>query len=71
MFLDLTMLDMDGYQVLEALQQEDLQTTVIVVSADIQPAAQQRVKQLGAVAFVEKSLKLDQVRTVLAECGLL
>jgi CheY-like chemotaxis protein len=71
MFLDLTMPEMDGYQVLEALQKEGMQTSVIVVSADIQPAARQRVKQLGALAFVEKSVKIEQIRTVLEEAGLL
>lgn len=48
MFLDLTMPVMDGYQVLENLQQEGLNSFVIVVSADIQPLAQERVKKLGA-----------------------
>jgi two-component system, chemotaxis family, chemotaxis protein CheY len=62
MFLDLTMPDMDGYQVLEHLQKESLKTSVIVVSADIQPEAQQRVKQLGAIAFIEKSVKIDQIK---------
>ena len=47
MFLDLTMPDMTGYQVLDALQHEDLNTFVIVVSADVQPMAQERVRALG------------------------
>ena len=54
MFLDLTMPDMSGYQVLETLRHEDLNTFVIVVSADIQPQAQARVRELGAIAFVAK-----------------
>ncbi len=54
MFLDLTMPDMTGYQVLEALQHEDLNTFVIVVSADVQPMAQARVRSLGAIAFIAK-----------------
>src|SRR2546430_7944667 len=54
MFLDLQMPEMDGYTVLEQLRKEDLNTFVIVVSADIQPLAQERVKQLGAIAFVKK-----------------
>ena len=37
MFLDLTMPEMDGYQVLETLRKEDLNCLVIVCSADIQP----------------------------------
>src|SRR6202012_2634592 len=40
MFLDLTMPDMNGYEVLEILKQEELNTFVIVVSADVQLEAQ-------------------------------
>src|SRR5260221_11259837 len=65
MFLDLTMSTMDGYQVLEAFKQEDLNTFVIVVSADIQPLAQQRVNSLGAIAFVKKPVDTAVLRTVL------
>jgi len=53
MFLDLTMPEMDGYEVLEALQKEDLNSFVIVVTADIQPVAQERVLKMGAIAFVK------------------
>lgn len=70
MFLDLTMPVMDGYQVLEALQKEGLNTFVIVVSADIQPVAQQRVKQLGAVAFVKKPVTPDVLESVLKQYGI-
>ncbi len=71
MFLDLTMPEMDGYQVLETLRKEDLNCLVIVVSADIQPGAQQRVRQLGAIAFVKKPVKPADVQSVLKEYGIL
>jgi CheY-like chemotaxis protein len=70
MFLDLTMPDMTGYQVLEALQHEDLNTFVIVVSADIQPMAQERVRALGAVAFIAKPVTPEAVLPILKEYGL-
>ncbi|MCC8403017.1 response regulator [Paraburkholderia sp. MMS20-SJTN17] len=70
MFLDLTMPDMTGYQVLEALQQEDLNTFVIVVSADVQPLAQERVRELGAIAFIEKPVTPEAVLPILKEYGL-
>ena len=70
MFLDLTMPDMTGYQVLEALQQEDLNTFVIVVSADVQPMAQARVRSLGAAAFIAKPVSPEAVLPVLKEYGL-
>lgn len=69
MFLDLTMPIMDGYQVLEALRQEDMNSLVIVVSADIQPIAQQRVKSLGAIAFVKKPVSPEVIESVLKDYG--
>lgn len=70
-FLDLNMPEMDGYQVLEALRREDLNCLVIVVSADIQEAAQERVRGLGAIAFIKKPVDPLRVQTVLKEYGLL
>jgi CheY-like chemotaxis protein len=70
MFLDLTMPEMDGYQVLEALQKEDLNSMVIVVSADIQPQAQERVMNLGAIAFVKKPVSIEKLLPILRSYGL-
>ncbi|MCR4467513.1 MULTISPECIES: response regulator [unclassified Burkholderia] len=70
MFLDLTMPDMNGYQVLETLRHEDLNTFVIVVSADIQPQAQARVRELGAIAFVAKPVTSEALLPILKEYGL-
>jgi two-component system chemotaxis response regulator CheY len=71
MFLDLTMPVMDGYQVLAQLQKEQLNTFVIVVSADIQPEAQQRAKKLGAMAFIKKPVKTSDIENVLREYGVI
>ncbi|MFC4344651.1 response regulator [Cupriavidus numazuensis] len=70
MFLDLTMPEMTGFQVLEILQREDLNTFVIVVSADIQPMAQERVKALGAAAFIAKPVTSEVIMSILKEYGL-
>ncbi|MEW5889711.1 MAG: response regulator [Pseudomonadota bacterium] len=70
MFLDLTMPDMDGYQVLETLRREELNTFVIVVSADLQPKAQERVRALGAIAFVTKPVTPEKLLPILKEYGL-
>jgi len=67
MFLDLTMPDMDGFQVLVQLKREDLNVFVIVVSADIQPGAVERVKQLGAIAFVKKPASTEKLVPILKE----
>jgi CheY-like chemotaxis protein len=70
MFLDLTMPVLDGYGVLETLQKENLNSFVIVVSADIQPIAQERVKKLGAIAFIKKPVNPQAVESVLKEYGI-
>jgi CheY-like chemotaxis protein/chemotaxis protein CheY-P-specific phosphatase CheC len=71
LLLDLTMPQMDGYQVLAALQAENLACKVIVVSGDVQEQAVQRVMALGALAFVQKPADPDQLRQTLARLGLL
>ena len=70
LFLDLTMPGMDGFDVLQAIRQEDLPTLTIVVSGDIQPESRRRVKELGAVAFVEKPVDGERLGEVLDEYGL-
>jgi len=70
-FLDLTMPNMDGYGVLETIRKEDLPAMVIVVSGDIQPDAQDRVRKLGAMAFIKKPIDADKAREVLTEYGIL
>ena len=69
MFLDLTMPDMDGYQVLETLRKEDLNCLVIVVSADVQEKAQERVLAMGAIAFIRKPITVEGLRDVLKQYG--
>jgi CheY-like chemotaxis protein len=70
-FLDLTMPNLDGYGVLEAIRREDLPAMVIVVSGDIQPDAQERVRKLGAMAFIKKPIDQEKARAVLTEYGIL
>lgn len=71
MFLDLTMPEMDGYQVLETLRREDMNCLVIVVSADVQEKAVERVLDLGAIAFVRKPVDAEKIRAVLKQYGIL
>jgi len=70
LFLDLTMPGMTGFEVLEAIRAEGLDTFVIVVSADVQPLAQARVHALGAMAFVGKPATQEALLPVLKEYGL-
>jgi two-component system chemotaxis response regulator CheY len=71
MFLDLTMPVLDGYQTLEAIRKEDLPIMVIVVSGDIQPAARDRVKKLGAIEFIKKPVDKVKIKSVLIEYGII
>lgn len=69
--LDLTMPEMDGYQVLSALRAEGLKAQVIVISGDIQEEAVRRVHELGALAFLKKPFDENQLRQTLSQLGLL
>lgn len=71
MFLDLTMPEIDGLGVLEAIQNEQIDVSVFVISADIQPEMQARVMGLGAKAFMRKPINPDTLNTVLQEHKLL
>ena len=70
MFLDLTMPGMNGFEVLEAIQHEGLDSFIVVVSADIQSEAKARVKALGAMAFVEKPVSAEKLLPILREYGI-
>jgi two-component system, chemotaxis family, chemotaxis protein CheY len=70
--LDLNMPVMDGYQFLEAMQRSTIaRPIVIVLSGDVQPKAQARVKQLGASGFVKKPIRPQSILDALKECGVL
>ncbi|WP_233152918.1 response regulator [Motiliproteus sp. MSK22-1] len=71
MFLDLTMPVMDGFEVLEMIKKEGHKTLVLVVSADIQPQAVERVKKMHALEFVQKPVDKEKVTNVLRQYGLL
>jgi CheY-like chemotaxis protein len=69
-FLDLTMPELDGYGVLEAIKAEGLKCMVIVISADIQPEAHERVTGLGALEFIRKPINTEKLQLVLEKFGL-
>jgi len=70
MFLDLTMPDLDGYAVLEQLQGDPARPRIVVMSADVQTKARERVKALGAAAFIGKPASAGAVTDMLKELGL-
>jgi len=69
-FLDLTMPEMDGYEVLELVKSEAHKSIVIVISGDIQPEARERVIALGALEFVKKPINKEKLAAVLKNYGL-
>ena len=71
LFLDLTMPELDGYGVLDAIKAEGLKTMIIVISADIQPEARERVIKAGALDFIRKPINQEKLSEVLNKYGLL
>ena len=69
--LDLTMPGMNGFDVLAAMREKHIAARVIVVSADIQTKAKERVAALGATGFIEKPIKIEALRAVLTQLGVI
>jgi two-component system chemotaxis response regulator CheY len=70
-FLDLTMPELDGYGVLQKVKEEGHKAVIIVISADIQPEARERVVKLGALDFIKKPIDSQKLEEVLKKYGLL
>lgn len=63
-FLDLTMPIMDGFEALEKIKEIDKDSTVIIISADIQKNSIEKARELGAANFIKKPIdasKLTQI----------
>ncbi len=58
--------EMDGFQVLQALDAQEIRLPVIVISADIQDEAVRRVLDYGALAFLKKPVDAEQLHQLLA-----
>ncbi|SDF41233.1 response regulator receiver protein [Limimonas halophila] len=69
LFLDLTMPDYTGFDVLQMMGDEGIVCPTFVVSADVQPRAIERAKGLGALTFVEKPVDAEKLQAALAEHG--
>lgn len=59
--LDLLMPELDGFGVLEALKRKGLAIPAIVLSADIQETSRNKCFELGAIDFVKKPPKADNI----------
>lgn len=69
--LDLTMPGVSGFDVLTEMRRRNLNSRVIVVSADIQRLAKERVAALGATGFIDKPIRLEPLRAMLSHLGVI
>ncbi|WP_404340943.1 response regulator [Pseudoalteromonas mariniglutinosa] len=68
--LDLTMPELDGIAVLEAINAEKIECFVVVISADIQVGMQQRVTKLGAIDFINKPIDIVRLKATMHKFGI-
>ncbi len=67
LFLDLNMPILDGYEVLQAIKEQEIPVKVVVVSGDIQPEAHERVMSYGALDFIRKPVSAEKLEQVLQQ----
>ena len=63
-FLDLTMPVMDGYEALIEIMKIDPDAQVIVISADIQPEARERILRSGAKNMCPKPINDEKMQSI-------
>ena len=63
-FLDLTMPKKSGYEALKEITMFDRSAYVVVVTADVQRQAQEKVKRLGAMSLENKPLEADRMAAI-------
>ena len=65
--LDLVIPDMEAEEVLQRLKEFDAGARVVVCSCNVQTAKHQEVLDLGALAFLTKPVRAEDLLKVLAE----
>jgi CheY-like chemotaxis protein len=63
--LDLIMPGIDGFKILKVLSEERSKIPVVVVTADIQESVRKQCLELGAVGFINKPPKEDELRAAM------
>jgi len=64
--LDLHMAEVSGFDVLEAFRSRHVSTPVIVITAHDEPGTAERVRSLGAVAYLKKPVGRDALLSAMA-----
>jgi len=64
-FLDLTMPELDGYGALPKLLELNNKAKIVVVSADVQTKAKERVISLGAQLHIQKPINANKMQEIL------
>lgn len=59
LLLDLHMAEVSGFDVLEAFQSRHIHTPVVVITAHDEPGTEERVRLLGAAAYLKKPVDRD------------
>ena len=67
--LDLTMPELDGFDVLARMRAENLHAEVIVISGDVQEEAVRRALALGARSFIKKPADAQELEAALLALG--
>jgi CheY-like chemotaxis protein len=62
---DLLMPDIDGFELLQTLQELKITIPTVIISADVQDTSRERGKILGASGFINKPAKETEVRQTL------
>ena len=67
LLLDLHMAEVSGFDVLEALQSRHIHTPVIVITAHDEPGTEERVRLLGAAAYLKKPVDRDALLSAITD----
>ncbi|MDR3584544.1 MAG: response regulator [Desulfosporosinus sp.] len=58
--MDLLMPEMNGWELLKLIREEDLTTKIIVFSADVQKANREEIEAFGITAFIHKPFNQEK-----------
>lgn len=65
--LDLLMPDIDGFEVIKKMNEDDIRIPVIILSADIQETTKKKCFDMGIKMFLNKPPKEDEVLKAIKE----